>query len=415
MRRIYKSPVLLFLLFFGFLSSAAIAATTISINSGSGIPLGSGRATVGVCDSDITMSASTSLDPSTALMKVATISVGNLDMRYPEGCAGKVLDVAYLLNGTPTYASFNIPSIGLSNGTFVLGSPSNACNQANETLSPFSATTLSSVSISPNFGASYQSASNYSGTSIVASNLVVNLNASNYSGSGNWINSGTGGASYNASPQLNPSYTQFGGGSCFTFTTIPNHPTSQGSQRLTLSNPLSTNMTIGVWFKMVDLGEGSCSTRWGGDCRFWDTSFLIDGDEPNWADFGLGITNGKIVWGTGCNGGSCYTAHDIEAVSNGTYNDGIWHYVTVTRSTSSINLDIYVDGVIVSKTQNGDSSGAQTYVLNGQSTLGIGGEKNGGRENFGNKSIAAVHMYDRVLTSTEIAQNYNAMRSFFGR
>jgi hypothetical protein len=246
--------------------------------------------------------------------------------------------------------------------------------------------------------------------------LVVNLNASTYSGSGNWSNTGSAGGV--ATPYLNPAYTSFGSGSCFTFTTVPNHPTSQGSQRLTLSNPLSTNMTIGVWFKMVDLGEGSCSAYWvlhGGECRFWDTSFLVDGDEPNAADFGLGITNGHIIWGTGCNGGSCSTANDIEAISNATYNDGIWHYVAVTRSTSSQNLAIYVDGAIVTITQNGNSSSNPSYSLNGQNTLGIGGEKNGGREYFGNKSIAAVHMYDRVLTSAEILQNYNALKSNFGR
>jgi hypothetical protein len=96
------------------------------------------------------MSASTSLDPTSGMMRVETISVGGLDMRYPEGCAGNVLDIAYLLNGTPTYAAFNIPSVGLSNGNFILSSPSNACNQANETLSPFLATSLSSVSISSN-------------------------------------------------------------------------------------------------------------------------------------------------------------------------------------------------------------------------------------------------------------------------
>ena len=413
MRRVYKSPLLLILLLFGFLSSAAIAATTISINSGGGIPLGAGRATVGVCDPDITMSASTSLDPSTSLMKVDAITVGNLDMRYPEGCAGNVLDLAYLLNGTPTYASFNIPSIGLSNTNFVLGSPSNACNQANQSLNSFSATTLSSVSISPNFSASYKSVSDYAGTSIVSSNLVVNLNASNYSGSGNWINTGTAGGV--ATPYLNPAYTSYGGGSCFSFMTILNHPINKGSQRITIANPLSTNMTIGVWFKMVDLGEGSGSTKWGGKYRFWDTSFLVDGDEPNAADFGLGITDGHIVWGTGCYGGSCDDAQDVQAISNGTYNDGIWHYVAVTRSTSSQNLEIYVDGAIVTITQNGNSSANPSYPLNGQSTLGIGGEKNGGRQFYGDKSIASVQMYDRVLTSTEIVQNYNAMRSIFGR
>ena len=406
-------PLMLAFLFFGLLTSAAIAATTISINAGGGISGGSGATYVSSCDSDITMSAQTIMNQATSKMEVATISVGGLDMRYPEGCGGNVLDLTYLLNGIPTFASFNIPNTGVSSGTFILSSPSNTCNQSNSTLTSFSAATLSSISIAPNFSNSYQSASAYSGTSIVSSNLVVNLNASTYSGSGNWSNTGSAGGV--ATPYLNPAYTSFGSGSCFSFTTIPNYPLSKGSQRITIANPLSTNMTIGVWFKMVDLGEGSGSTRSGGKYRFWDTSFLVDGDEPNAADFGLGITDGHIVWGTGCSGGSCDDASDVQAISNATYNDGIWHYVAVTRSTSSQNLAIYVDGAIVTITQNGNSSSNPSYTLNGQNTLGIGGEKNGGREYFGNKSIAAVHMYDRVLSGSEILQNYNALKSNFGR
>jgi len=408
MRRIYKSPLLLILLLFGLLSSAAIAATTISINSGGGIPLGAGRATVGVCDPDITMSASTSLDPATTLMKVDAITVGNLDMRYPEGCAGNVLDLAYLLNGTPTYASFNIPSIGLSNTTFVLGSPSNACNQANQSLNSFSATTLSSVSISPNFSASYKSVSDYAGTSIVSSNLVVNLNASNYSGSGNWINTGTGGSTYNAVQAASqPTYTTYGGGSCFTF---------DGAQRFTITRPVQDDMTLGVWFKTNTQGKGTCPSPCvdGNEYQLWSTNFLIDGDWNTNRDFGLGLTYGRIVWGIGVGSGSGGSWGDIESVSNNTYNDGAWHYVAVTRSRSACDLEIYVDGILdYSKVYPGSCS--TNVSLNSPTTLGIGGEKNGYTYWVGPKSIASVQMYDRVLTSTEIVQNYNAMRSFFGK
>jgi hypothetical protein len=408
MRRIYKSPLLPILLLFGLLSSAAIAATTISINSGGGIPLGAGRATVGVCDPDITMSASTSLDPSTSLMKVDTITVGDLDMRYPEGCAGNVLDLAYLLNGVPTYASFNIPSIGLSNTNFVLGSPSNACNQANQSMNSFSATTLSSVSISPNFSASYKSVSDYAGNSIVSTNLVVNLNASNYSGNGNWVNTGTGGSTYNAVQAASqPTYTAYGGGSCFTF---------DGAQRFTITRPVQDDMTIGVWFKTNTQGKGTCPSPCvdGNEYQLWSTNFLIDGDWNTNRDFGLGLTYGRIVWGIGVGSGSGGSWGDIESVSNKTYNDGAWHYVAVTRSRSACDLEIYVDGNLdYSKVYPGSCS--TNVSLNSPTTLGIGGEKNGYTYWVGPKSIASVQMYDRVLTSAEIVQNYNAMRSLFGR
>ncbi|MCX6449009.1 MAG: hypothetical protein NTV41_00505, partial [Actinobacteria bacterium] len=180
------------------------------------------------------------------------------------------------------------------------------------------------------------------------------------------------------------------------------------------------NMTIGVWFKLTGLSNGSRPP--GDKYRYWDTSFLIDNELGGFGtyDFGLGVTDGHIVWGTSCtqgppSGETCYDAWDIEANSTDTYDDGIWHYVTVTRSTTSLLLDIYVDGIKVSTTQYGNSTYNQSLALNGSQIIGIGGEKSGGRPNYGDKSIAAVHMYDRVLTSTEILQNYNALKSNFGR
>ena len=402
MRVSFAKPLMLAFLFFGLLTSAAIAATTISINAGGGISGGSGATYVSSCDSDITMSAQTVMNQATSKMEVATISVGGLDMRYPEGCGGNVLDLTYLLNGIPTFASFNIPNTGVSSGTFILSSPSNTCNQSNSTLTSFSAATLSSISIAPNFSNNYQSASAYSGTSIVSSNLVVNLNASTYSGSGNWSNAGSAGGV--ATPYLNPAYTSFGVGSCFTFTGTPS-----GSQRFKIANSAYYDMTIGVWFKTVNAGIGSSPYH------FWDTSFLIDGDYSSYtSDFGLGITGGRIVWGIGNGNNSIYGDGDIERVSANTYSDGIWHYVTATRNTTTGALNIYVDGTLdtdPSSIQGTSGSGA----LNQSNDLGIGGEKSGGRNYYGDKSIAAVHMYDRVLTSTEILQNYNALKSNFGR
>jgi hypothetical protein len=347
------------------------------------------------------MSAQTVMNQATSKMEVATISVGGLDMRYPQGCGGNVLDLTYLLNGIPTFASFNIPNTGVSSGTFILSSPSNTCNQSNSTLTSFSAATLSSISIAPNFSNSYQSASNYSGTSIVSSNLVVNLNASTYSGSGNWSNTGSAGGV--ATPYLNPVYTSFGVGSCLTFTGTPS-----GSQRFKIANSTYYDMTIGVWFKTVNAGTGSSPYH------FWDTSFLIDGDYSSYtSDFGLGITGGRIVWGIGNGNNSIYGDGDIERVSANTYSDGIWHYVTVTRNITGA-LNIYVDGSLdtdPSSIQGTSGSGA----LNQSNDLGIGGEKSGGRNYYGDKSIAAVHMYDRVLSGSEILQNYNALKSNFGR
>ena len=408
MRVSFAKPLMLAFLFFGLLTSAAIAATTISINAGGGISGGSGATYVSSCDSDITMSAQTIMNQATSKMEVATISVGGLDMRYPEGCGGNVLDLTYLLDGIPTFASFNIPNTGVSSGTFILSSPSNTCNQSNSTLTSFSAATLSSISIAPNFSNSYQSASAYSGTSIVSSGLKVNLDASSYSGtSGNtWTNSGLGGSTFDATPKPNanyPSYTSFGTGSCFTF---------QGDQRFTLANPVTSTVfdfTLGAWFKTIDQSPqaGSCGA-------YYATNFLISGDKGGGSsnDYSLGISSqGNISWGIGTSSGglsiNCSTAQ---------YNDGIWHYVSVTRSASPCKLQIYVDG---SADAAGQSNCSTSSSLMDQSTITIASDDeylqccstfHGMRG-----SVAKVHMYDRVLTSAEILQNYNALKSNFGR
>ena len=405
MRVSLAKPLMLAFLFFGLITSAALAATTISINTGGGISGGSGATYVSSCDSDITMSAQTIMNQATSKMEVATISVGGLDMRYPQGCGGNVLDLTYLLNGIPTFASFNIPNTGVSSGTFILSSPSNTCNQSNSTLTSFSAATLSSISIAPNFSNGYQSASAYSGTSIVSTNLLVNLNASNYSGSGNtWTNQGSGGATYDATAIDSPPFTSFGTGSCFTFSE---------SKRFTFTRPAQDAMTIGVWFKTVEQGGGTYPPT--DAYQFWSTNFLIGGDAVGSAnDYGIGLSNGHVVWGIGVGGSGA--GGSANSYSTNTYNDGTWHYVTVTRSHPSCALQIYVDGVL--DLNNGSCAGSTS--LNSSALLTIGADHtyitgNGATWHGMRGSIAAVHAYDRVLSGSEILQNYNALKSNFGR
>jgi hypothetical protein len=351
------------------------------------------------------MSAQTIMNSATSQMEVATILVGGLDMRYPQGCGGNVLDLTYLLNGQPTYASFNIPNTGVSSGTFILSSPSNTCNQSNSSLTSFSANILSSVSIAPNFSNSYQSALAYSGTSIVSTNLLVNLNASNYSGSGNtWTNQGSGGATYDATAIDSPPFTSFGSGSCFTFSE---------SKRFTFTRPVQDAMTIGVWFKTVEQGGGTYPPT--DTYQFWSTNFLIGGDATGSAnDYGIGLSNGHVVWGIGVGGNGA--GGSANSYSSNSYNDGTWHYVTVTRSHPSCALQIYVDGVL--DLNNGSCSSSAS--LNSSALLTIGADHtyitgNGTLWHGMRGSIAAVHAYDRVLSGSEILQNYNALKSNFGR
>jgi hypothetical protein len=79
-------------------------------------------------------------------------------------------------------------------------------------------------------------------------------------------------------------------------------------------------------------------------------------------------------------------------------------YLTVRFTKSSNTYDLYINGSYISSITN-----AQTFVTNGP-LLGSGYP---GSEHF-NGYIYSFTYYNRVLTSTEILQNYNALKSRYG-
>ena len=88
------------------------------------------------------------------------------------------------------------------------------------------------------------------------------------------------------------------------------------------------------------------------------------------------------------------------------YNDGNWHYVMFTRDDSSWYL--YVDGLQV-------NTKSDTYigsVVNSQEVwIGRSAYLGGSYQFIGD--ISEVMIYDRVLSSSEILQNYNATKIRF--
>jgi len=79
-------------------------------------------------------------------------------------------------------------------------------------------------------------------------------------------------------------------------------------------------------------------------------------------------------------------------------------YLTVRFTKSSNTYDLYINGSYISSITN-----AQTFVTNGP-LLGSGYP---GSEHF-NGYIYSFTYYNRVLTSTEILQNYNALKGRYG-
>ena len=105
------------------------------------------------------------------------------------------------------------------------------------------------------------------------------------------------------------------------------------------------------------------------------------------------------------------TSNRLFSYTSGTYNDGEWHQFVVTYdgSGNASGIGIYIDTVSdVIIFNNGNITGGITSTANA-----VIGARNGVANYFGG-NIAIVKYYNKVLTSAEILQNYNATKSRFG-
>lgn len=96
------------------------------------------------------------------------------------------------------------------------------------------------------------------------------------------------------------------------------------------------------------------------------------------------------------------------------YNNGAWYLVMYTRSTATQTL--YVNGTQINTADgsfpSGTISNAQELWIGRSAFTQSGASPSGSYQYTGN--IGQVFVYDRVLDSTEILQNYNATRSTYG-
>ena len=84
---------------------------------------------------------------------------------------------------------------------------------------------------------------------------------------------------------------------------------------------------------------------------------------------------------------------------------GTWCHVAVTVSMSSPLTSIYINGVLTNATAVGP------YInLSGNLLLG----SQYGSALFANCNIAAFQLYNKVLSASEIMQNFQANKSKFG-
>lgn len=92
-----------------------------------------------------------------------------------------------------------------------------------------------------------------------------------------------------------------------------------------------------------------------------------------------------------------------------TIGNSTWNHIAITFTTStgapSNNCIVYVNGTAVLTTTLKNSSQASNFVIGSD---GAGAQKFTG-------FVSTVTLYDRVLSATEILQNYNAKKTRFGK
>ena len=142
-----------------------VAATSISINSGTPLSLGAGYATATTCDTAVTVAATQAYDTRENLYKVTAFTVTGVDQSSTNpttgiGCGtipGKVMQLAYVVTGnTATTASWTLASVAQATGEAYIytfgatagGTISGDIRYASVALTSFSISLLSTVALS---------------------------------------------------------------------------------------------------------------------------------------------------------------------------------------------------------------------------------------------------------------------------
>lgn len=110
----------------------------------------------------------------------------------------------------------------------------------------------------------------------------------------------------------------------------------------------------------------------------------------------------------------------FDIVGNQRCNDGIWHYVGWTYSSTTNQIIMYVDGEVDRVFTYGSLGELGTNRSQRWGIVGDGSERSGPTSTSGNNiyidaEVGAIHFYDgKVLTQDEVQQNFNAQKSRFG-
>jgi hypothetical protein len=168
--------------------------------------------------------------------------------------------------------------------------------------------------------------------------------------------------------------------------------------------------SISIWFK-TSVNQDGVLIGWGDN-----TTTNFGGIEIT-SDWTGGLTNESLIAESWRNFGASPT-YQRAAILKGAnyYSNNTWTNVAVTSDDNMSNLKIYINGVLESTANDGNSSGAfflncvpsgTTYVYLGQRTYPSSAVPFSGQ-------ISQVKIYNRTLSAAEILRNFNATRKTYG-
>jgi hypothetical protein len=217
---------------------------------------------------------------------------------------------------------------------------------------------------------------------IVTSGLIMNLDAgdtASYPGTGNiWYDlSGNG---YNGTLTNGPTYNSSNGGS------IVLDGTNDYINGASISSQLTGDITVEAWIKI-----STAPSDW---VRVIGTGANPSGNRT----FGLWYaTNRTILW-------QRYGSANVGIQPNDVLATGNWYNIAATTSGNS--HAVYINGVSVGTSTTNSPWAASNESITLGSAVGIHAYLTG--------NMAVSRIYNRGLSSNEVLQNYNAIKSRFG-
>jgi len=230
-------------------------------------------------------------------------------------------------------------------------------------------------------------ATEYNRSKIVTDNLVFFLDAGNtksYSdGDTTWTD--ISGNENNATLVNGVGYSSNDGGS-LTFDGTNDYV----SETSALSDSfLQGNYSISFWIKFDVISTSASSNT--------DRALLHHGSSSSNAGLHLVNRNTKFHFGL--------YGNDLATTSNISTNT--WYNVVFTLNNTSYNKQIYINGLLdASHTGNGAYTGSGSNSRIGGIALTFG--------NYHDGNISSVMAYNRVITSSEVKQNYDSNKRRYG-